>query len=118
MGPSSVRGRGTTMAGRSHEVWIDRSKTLAEEPQTGHNRWHEAIPPVLRVRPGDRVVLETRDALDGQITPTSTAVDVGRADLNPVHPLTGPVYVEGAEPGDLLVVRIGEIRPEPIGFTV
>ena len=40
-----------------------------------------------------------------------------RADLMPVHPLTGPVFVEGAEPGDLLEVRIEEIRPEPFGFT-
>jgi formamidase len=105
------------MAGQTHEVRIDRSKTLAEEPSTGHNRWHEAIPPILRAQPGDRVILETRDALDGQFGPTTTVEEVGRADLNPVHPLTGPVYVEGAEPGDLLEVRIGEIRPEPYGFT-
>ncbi len=106
------------MAGRTHEVRIDRAKTLAQEPSTGHNRWHEAIPPLLRVQPGDQVVLGTRDAIDGQITSTSTAPDVGRVDLGPVHPLTGPVYVEGAEPGDLLEVRIGEIQPQPFGYTV
>jgi len=105
------------MAGATHHVRIDRSKTLAEEPNTGHNRWHEAIPPVVTVAPGDRVILETRDALDGQLTSTSTVADVGRADLMPVHPLTGPVAVEGAEPGDLLEVRIEEIRPEAFGFT-
>lgn len=105
------------MAGATHHVRIDRSKTLAEEPGTGHNRWHEAIPPILQVAPGDTVVLETRDALDGQFTPSSTSADVGQADLMPVHPLTGPVYVEGAEPGDLLEVRIREIAPEPFGFT-
>jgi formamidase len=105
------------MAGATHHVRIDRAKTLAEEPGTGHNRWHEAIAPILTVAPGDRVVLETRDALDGQITAASTAEDVGRTDLMPVHPLTGPVAVEGAEPGDLLEVRIEEIRPEPFGFT-
>lgn len=105
------------MAGATHHVRIDRTKTLAEEPQTGHNRWHEAIPPVVTVQPGDRVILETRDALDGQFTPSSTTDDVTRADLMPVHPLTGPVFVEGAEPGDLLEVRIEEIRPEPFGFT-
>jgi formamidase len=105
------------MAGATHHVRIDRSKTLAEEPNTGHNRWHEAIPPILTVAPGDRVVLETRDALDGQFSPATTTEDVGRADLMPVHPLTGPVAVEGAEPGDLLEVRIGEITPEPFAFT-
>jgi formamidase len=106
------------MAGQTHEVRIDRSRPLAAESGTGHNRWHEAIPPILRVQPGDRVVLETRDAIDGQITADSTAADVGRTDLSPVHPLTGPVYVEGAEPGDLLEVRIGAIEPQPFGFTV
>jgi formamidase len=105
------------MAGQTHHVRIDRGKTLAEEPNTGHNRWHEAIPPVVTVAPGDRVILETRDALDGQFTASSTVADVARADLMPVHPLTGPVFVEGAEPGDLLEVRIEEIRPEPFGFT-
>ena len=105
------------MAGATHHVRIDRSKTLAEEPGTGHNRWHEAIPPVVTVAPGDRVILETRDALDGQVTPTSTVESLANADFDPVHPLTGPVYVEGAEPGDLLEVRIEEIRPEPFGFT-
>ena len=105
------------MAGQTHHVRIDRTKTLAEEPGTGHNRWHEAIPPVVTVAPGDRVILETRDALDGQFTASSTVADVASADLMPVHPLTGPVFVEGAEPGDLLEVRIEEIRPEPFGFT-
>ena len=105
------------MAGSSHHVQIDRTKTLAEEPGIGHNRWHEEIPPILRVAPGDRVILETRDALDGQITPASTTADVTRVDLMPVHPLTGPVAVEGAEAGDLLEVRIEEVRPEPFGFT-
>jgi len=105
------------MAGSTHHVLIDRSRKLAEEPGIGHNRWHEAIPPILRVRVGDRVVLETRDALDGVLGPTSTVADLAHADLSRVHPLTGPVYVEGAEAGDLLVVRIEEVRPEPFGFT-
>ena len=105
------------MAGATHHVRIDRTKTLAEEPSTGHNRWHEAIPPVVTVQPGDRVILETRDALDGFLTPSSTVDDLARGTFAPVHPLTGPVYVEGAEPGDLLEVRVEEIRPEPFGFT-
>ena len=54
----------------THAVKIDRSKSLAEQPGTGHNRWHEGIPPILRIQPGDQVVLETRDALDGQVTPS------------------------------------------------
>ncbi|TMQ11534.1 MAG: acetamidase/formamidase family protein [Deltaproteobacteria bacterium] len=103
---------------KTHVVKIDRSKSLAQEPGTGHNRWHEDIPPVLKVQPGDQVVMETRDALDGQITSASNADDVSRADLRPAHALTGPVYIEGAEPGDLLEVKIQAVQPEAFGFTV
>ena len=101
----------------THTIRIDRSKRLSEEPRTGHNRWHPDIPPVLRVDPGDTVVLETRDALDGAITPATTVADLHRVDLNLVHPLTGPVFVNGAEPGDLLEVHIVDITPQPFGFT-
>jgi formamidase len=105
------------MPAGSHIVRIDRRKPLRDEPHTGHNRWHPDIPPVLRVDPGDTVVLETRDAFDGAITPETTGPDLHRADLNVVHPLTGPVYINGAEPGDLLEVHILEITPQPFAFT-
>ena len=101
-----------------HEIRIDRSKTLAEEPGTGHNRWHPDIPPVVRCEPGDEVVLETRDAFDGQMTPDASLDTVAAPNLDVVHPLTGPVYVEGAEPGDLLEVEITEIEPDSYGYTV
>jgi len=97
---------------------IDRSKRLADEPATGHNRWHPDIPPVAEVEPGQVVGIETRDAFDGQFMPETRKADVARCDLNLVHPLTGPVYVKGAEPGDLLEVRVHEVAPEPFGFTV
>jgi formamidase len=101
-----------------HEIRIDRSKPLPEEPNTGHNRWHPDIQPIVRCEPGDEVILETRDALDGQIRPEPTIDDVANANLDFVHPLTGPVYVEGAEPGDVLEVYILEVEPQPTGFTV
>lgn len=102
----------------THEVRIDRNKTLAEEPGTGHNRWHPDISPVVYCEPGDEVVLETRDALDGQVTRGTTVEGVGETNLDVVHPLTGPVHVRDAEPGDLLEVHILEVVPEPYGFTV
>ncbi|MBX6764210.1 MAG: acetamidase/formamidase family protein [Rubrobacteraceae bacterium] len=104
-----------------HVISIDPSKQLADEPHTGHNRWHEDLEPVVEVEPGDIVIYETRDAFDGQLNPASTAEDVGRLDLGPVHPLTGPVYVKGAEPGDLLEVKALAIEPDPWdqwGYTV
>jgi formamidase len=101
-----------------HEIRIDRSKTLLEEPATGHNRWHPDIPPVVRCEPGDEVVLETRDAFDGQMGPDATLETVAAPNLDVVHPLTGPVYVEGASPGDLLEVEILEVVPDSYGYTV
>src|SRR5215204_5477570 len=98
---------------REHVIGIDPFKPLGEEPQTGHNRWHEAIEPVVEVDPGDTVIYETRDAFDGQLNAQSTAEDVGNLDLGPVHPLTGPVYVKGAEQGDLLEVELVAIEADP-----
>ena len=106
---------------REHVISIDPSKPLGEEPATGHNRWHEAIEPAVEVDPGDTVVYETRDAFDGQLNGASTDEDVGNLDLGPVHPLTGPVFVRGAEPGDLLEVELVAIEADPWeqwGYTV
>src|SRR6478736_3781900 len=94
-------------------IGINRAKTLTEEPVTGHNRWHPDIPPIVKVDPGEVVGIETRDALDGQVTPNSSAADLLKTTLGVVHPLTGPVYVNSAEPGDLLEVTIVEVEPQP-----
>jgi formamidase len=102
----------------THEIRVDYSRPLAAEPGTGHNRWHPDIPPVVRCQPGDEVILETRDALDGQVSADSTPESVAKTDLSVVHPLTGPVFVEGAEPGDVLVAEILEVAPDSFGFTV
>jgi formamidase len=104
-----------------HVIAIDPARRLADQPATGHNRWHEAIEPVLEADPGDTVVFETRDAFDGQLSPSSGAEDLEHASLGPVHPLTGPVFVNGAEPGDLLEATITGIEPDPWdqwGYTV
>jgi formamidase len=102
----------------THEVRVDYSIPLASEQRSGHNRWHPDIAPVVRCRPGDEVMMETRDAFDGQITPDTTVEHVGALNLNVVHPLTGPVYVEDAEPGDILVAEILEVTPPPFAYTV
>lgn len=102
----------------AHEIRIDSSRPLRDEPGTGHNRWHPDIRPVVRCRPGEEVVMETRDALDGQVTRDSTAESVGKTDLSVIHPLTGPVHVDGVEAGDVLVCEILEVIPDSFGFTV
>ena len=98
-------------------IELDYSKRCGDEPEKGHNRWHPDIPPAVEAEEGEEVVLQTRNALDGGVTPTSTAADLANVDLNLVHPLTGPVYVQGASPGDLLEVNILEIEPASWGFT-
>ena len=81
-----------------------------------HHEWNNAIPPRLDIDPGDTVVVHTRDAADGFYSPTSTAADVMRRVFKG-HPLTGPVRVRGARPGDTLVVEILDMRPAPWGWT-
>ena len=101
----------------SHRILLDYTRPVQEQPDRCHTRWHPDIPPALRCDPGDDVVLETRDAVDGQYTMDSTYADVARIDRGIVHPLTGPIHVEGAEPGDVLVVEILDIMPGAFGYT-
>ena len=73
-----------------------------------HNRWHPNVEPVAVVAPGDVLTLETQDGLAGELTHASTDADCGRLDPGLPHPLTGPVFVETAEPGDVLEVELLE----------
>lgn len=99
-------------------ILIDRSKSLVEQPSTGHNRWHPEIAPILSVAPGEVLAIETRDSMDGQIVAGAGVEAFLAADFGRVHPLTGPVKVEGAEPGDLLEVEILEVIPQDYGFGI
>ncbi|MEO0821659.1 MAG: acetamidase/formamidase family protein [Pseudomonadota bacterium] len=82
------------------------------------NRYHPAIPMVARAKAGDLIVLESRDALDSDLTLDSNADDLAAVDLNYVHPMTGPVFIEGAERGDVLAVTLEDITPDEYGYTV
>ena len=64
------------------------------------------------VRPGEEIQLLCRDALDiGDQARTMTPDGTMTIDLGHIHPLAGPVYVEGAEPGDVLEVEILDVAP-------
>jgi acetamidase/formamidase len=77
-----------------------------------HTRWNRDLPPAITVRPGEVIQLLCRDALDiGEAARTLTAESSLTLDLGRVHPLTGPVEVEGAEPGDILEVEILDVAP-------
>src|SRR5262245_33001570 len=78
-----------------------------------HNRWHPDIPMVAMVKPGDDFIIETYDWTGGFIKNNDSADDVRDIDLSIVHFLSGPIGVEGAEPGDLLVVDLLDIGAKP-----
>jgi len=83
-----------------------------------HYEWNNAIPPRLVAEPGDTLVIDTRDAADGYYTPASTSRDTAARGPFRGHPLTGPVAVRGARPGDVLVVDILDVQPAaPFGWT-
>lgn len=79
--------------------------------------WDHSIPPALEVEPDEVVMLHARDASDEQIHRGSTAEDVPKIDFSHVNPVSGPVYVKGARPGDALAVEILELRAGDWGWT-
>ena len=85
-------------------------------PDPPHYAWDNSLPPRLTVASGDTVIFETRDASDGHFRLDSTSADVASYEFRG-HPLTGPVYVERARPGDVLQVEVLEVRPASFGWT-
>ena len=81
-----------------------------------HAFWDNSHPARVRIRSGDTVVFETLEASAGQVTPTSTSEAVRALNFDPIHPLTGPVYIEGAEPGDGLGVEVISIKHKRWGW--
>jgi acetamidase/formamidase len=84
------------MAGREHT--LDRSKI--------HYKWDNSLPPAIEIESGDTVHCETEEVSDGQIKPGMPASILGNLDFDRLYPLAGPIYVKGAEPGDILEVEI------------
>ena len=79
--------------------------------------WDNSIAPVLEVESGAEVELHVRDAGDEQIGPDSGVEAVVALDFSHVNPVSGPVAVKGARPGDVLAVEILELRPRDWGWT-
>ena len=85
-------------------------------PDPPHYAWDNSLRPRLTIASGDTVTFETRDASDGHFRLDSTSADVASYEFRG-HPLTGPVYVEGARAGDVLLVEVLEVRPASFGWT-
>src|SRR6201995_757876 len=88
---------------------MDNTKKFKDQKLVGHNRWHPDIPAAVKIKPGEVFRADVREWFDGAIKNDDSADDVRNAPLPGVHVLSGPFYVEGAQPGDLLIVDILEI---------
>jgi acetamidase/formamidase len=82
-----------------------------------HHGWDNSLAPVARIAPGVSLEFEIIDASGGQLTPRSTVGDVPRMDFGRINPVNGPVYIEGAAPGDLLKVTLLSFTPSGWGWT-
>lgn len=82
-----------------------------------HFGWNRSFAPVTTVAPGATLEFECLDAAGGQLTPDSTVADVATLDFGKVNPVTGPVFVDGAEPGDALKITLDHYAPSGFGWT-
>jgi len=108
MGSMDVAGSGSpdAVAGPAGAAVLDGFSRVL------HNRWNRDLPPAAVVRPGEVIQLLCRDALDiGEAARSLTPEGTLTLDLGGVHPLTGPVEVAGAEPGDILEVEVLDVSP-------
>jgi acetamidase/formamidase len=107
-----ARGRVGALSTESHQHSIH-----SVSADTAAFVWDNAAQPALEVESGATVELEAADASGGQLNAQSTAADVAGLDFARVNPVTGPVFVKGAEPGDVLAVEILELRAHDWGWT-
>ncbi|MEI4472337.1 acetamidase/formamidase family protein [Frigidibacter sp. MR17.24] len=78
-----------------------------------HFGWDNSIAPVQRVSPGESVLYHCHDSSAGQLGPQSTVADVAALDFGRINPVSGPVWIEGAEPGDALKITLDSFAPQP-----
>jgi len=82
-----------------------------------HGTWDRSIPPVTHVAPGDTITVELENASGGQLSARSDASELLALDFGRINPVTGPIYVDGARPGDALLVEILALDVEEWGWT-
>lgn len=82
-----------------------------------HSTWDVDTPPTLEIEPGDTVIVWTRDVSDNQIHPGADVRALASFDWHRAYPLTGPIFVNGAAPGDTLAVEVLDIHTQGWGWT-
>jgi len=94
------------MTAREHA--LDKSKI--------HHKWDKRLPPAIRINTGDTVHCETAEVTNNQVTPGCPASVLTAIDFSQLYPLAGPIYIEEAEPGDILDVEILRLEPLKWGW--
>ncbi|MCE7991999.1 MAG: acetamidase/formamidase family protein [Roseivirga sp.] len=108
---------------RSAKQEVQTTEKIYPEPQytltteQTHNKFSNTIEPVLTVSSGAIIEAFTEEATDGQLALNSTTEDVANVSFEPIHPITGPVFVEGAQPGDVIAVTLHKIEAGEWGWT-
>lgn len=82
-----------------------------------HFGWDNSFQPAETVAPGSTIFFECQDSSAGQLTPDSKLEDVINLDFGKINPVTGPIFVDGAEPGDAVKVTIHQFEPSGFGWT-
>lgn len=82
-----------------------------------HFGWDNSISPVKTVAPGSRINLQCLDSSGGQLDKNSTLEDLAALSFDRVNPVTGPIFVDGAQPGDILKIDIESFAPSGFGWT-
>lgn len=82
-----------------------------------HFGWDNSLSPVLHVASGSQLEFHCLDAANGWFNAGSTAADIPTLPFDKLNPVSGPVYVEGAQPGDALKVTLESFRPSGFGWT-
>ncbi len=88
---------------------------LSAEPP--HARWNRALPPRISIAPGDTVHMECVDSSGAQVRPGMSVAAFLQIDRGRIHALTGPISVEGAEPGDVLQVDVLKVAHKGWGWS-
>lgn len=95
------------------EIVIEKEKLIVQHTigtENTHNKFSNTIAPILTVQSGAVIEAFTQEASDGQFSMNSTIGALDSLDFEPIHPLTGPVYVNNAQPGDVLKVTLHKIE--------
>lgn len=76
-----------------------------------HFGWDNSIAPVETVAPGSTILFQCQDSSAGQLGPSSKVADVSALDFGKINPVSGPIYIDGAEPGDALKITLEDFAP-------